>query len=213
MPIDSIMGRECDNGMAFLRLSKGHVGRAFVVAMLRLGSIAMLRAASPDDFIDIPWFASPPEVKRIMEKRTGVKLKNETATSIVYEGGAFADYPVERYQLELTDGKFTGGTVYVTIPSGTDKSGTLLRNKQFEELSKSLSRKYGKGKRSGDGRHTQEDWSWASIAPRGGEKRAVAILLSYSWEPYEFIVRYSNGPFVPPPAPEPTPKKTKKKDL
>ena len=164
---------------------------------LFVGLAASLYAAAPSEFLEIPWGASVAEAKRVMELRPGLSLKKETASTLIFEGGTFADYPAERYELELSDGRFARGTVFVTIPPGKAKNGVLLRNQQFEDLYKSLSTKYGKGDRSGgDGKHTESNWSWSTTDARTGQKRTTAIRLMYSWDPYEFTISYSNMSFV-----------------
>ena len=174
-----------------------------------LTSLAL--GAPPTEFLDIRWGANSTEVKRIMSQREGAEIKEESPTKLTYEGGTFASYPVERYELEFADGRFSRGTVYVEIPSGNGKGGVPLRNLQFEDLFKSLSTKYGKGDRSGgDGKHAQSDWKWSVGDPRSGQKRTVTIHLAYWWSPYEFFVRYSNEPASPPSS---TPKSTKQRDL
>jgi hypothetical protein len=127
----------------------------------------------------------------------------------------FADYPVESIELEFPDGRFSAGTVFLTIPPGADQNGTLLRNLQFEKLFKSLSEKYGKIERAGDENHTEGNWNWPVKERLRDGKRTVTVHLSYSWNPYEFIVRYSSQPAVDA-APEhkaPKKKAEKVKDL
>ncbi|MES2572456.1 MAG: hypothetical protein V4710_20700 [Verrucomicrobiota bacterium] len=181
-----------------------------LLIILFLGLAASLHAAQPSEFLDIPWGASASEAKRILAKRPGVSLKEGTASRLLFEGGTFANYPTERYELELSEGRFSRGTVFVVIPQGNNKDGAPLRNLQFEELYKSLSSKYGKGVRSGDGKHSESNWTWPATDPRTGQKRTTSIRLSYSWEPYEFIVSYSNLPAA---AALPQAKALKTKDL
>jgi hypothetical protein len=181
-----------------------------ILITVSLALAASLSAAPPSEFLDIPWGAPVTEAKRVLAQRPGVTLKEESPSKLLFEGGTFADYPAERYELELPDGRFSRGTVFVVIPPGKAKDGTLLRNRQFEELYKSLSSKYGKGDRFGDGKHTESNWTWPTTDARTGQKRTTAIRLSYSWDPYEFIVSYSNLPAI---ATTPPPKGSKKKDL
>jgi hypothetical protein len=171
-----------------------------------------LRAAAPTEFLEIPWGASPGEAKRIMMQRQGVSLKKEASTALQFAGGTFADYPADRYELDFPEAKFARGTVFVTIPAGNAKDGAPLRNHQFEAFFKTLSEKYGHGVRTGDGKHTEANWSWTITDARTGQKRSVSVRLSYSWEPYEFLVTYANLPFVQA-APQPVSKPPKKKDL
>ncbi|MDB6152944.1 MAG: hypothetical protein JWL90_1397 [Chthoniobacteraceae bacterium] len=171
---------------------------------------AWLHAAPPSEFLDIPWGARASEAKRILAPRPGLRIKEETGSKILFEGGAFANYPAERYELELPEGRFSRGTVFIVIPPGNGKDGAPLRNHQFEDLYKSLSTKYGKGARTADGKHSESNWIWPATDPRTGQKRTTSIRLSYSWEPYEFIVSYSNLPTI---AETPQLKPTKTKDL
>jgi hypothetical protein len=162
-----------------------------------LCATASLHAAPPSEFLEIPWGAPVAEAKRMMSRREGASLKRETLSKLQFEGGTFANYPVERYELEMPEGQFARGTVFIEIPSGNAKDGAPLRNHQFEDLYKSLSAKYGKGARSGDAKHTESNWSWSTTDPRSGQKRSISIRLSYSWDPYEFVVSYSNLPATP----------------
>jgi hypothetical protein len=98
-----------------------------------LTSVGSLCAAPPSEFLDVPWGAPIAEAKRIFALRPGATLKEESASRLVFEGGTFADYPAERYELEMPEGRFARGTVFVVIPPGKSKNGTLLRNLQFEE--------------------------------------------------------------------------------
>ena len=159
-----------------------------------LGMAASLYAAPPTDFLDIPWGSPVAEVKRKMAQRAGLTLKEESATKIVFQGGTFADYPAERFELDLLGGRFSKGKVFVVIPAGNGKDGAPLRNHQFEDIFKSLSTKYGKGVRTGDANHTEGNWNWPVNDSLTGEKRLIRIRLCYSWEPYEFTLSYSNLP-------------------
>ena len=163
-----------------------------LVGLLRLAGDC--RASTPPEFLNIEWGASPAAAKFTMAPHEGVSIKEEVPARIVFRGGTFATHPAERWVLEFPDGKFSRGTVYITIPPGKSADGTLLRNQQFEDYYKTLVHKYGHGRRGGDRDHAQALWMWTASNPRSGVKEQVSILLSYSWNPYEFKVQYASLP-------------------
>ncbi len=148
-------------------------------------------ANPPAEFLEIPWKAPAARAKEIMLRRADTKMGRESPAELVFEGGTFGGFLVRQTKLVMIDGQFFEGTVYLDIPPGTDKKGVLVRDLQFEKLAKSLGAKYGKGARSGDGNHTEENWKW-EVTGLGNEKRVITIRLSYSWNPYEFLVCYAN---------------------
>ncbi len=143
------------------------------------------------EFLNVPWNATLAEAKRVMVRPEGTNTKEETPDRIVLTGGTFETHAVERWELEFPDGHFRRGTVYVVIPYGKSKDGSLLRNKQYDDYLKRLTDKYGKGTGFGDGKHSQTTWEMTVADPRSGQKDIVSILLSYSWEPYVFKIEYS----------------------
>jgi hypothetical protein len=165
-------------------------------------------AKPPGEFLDIPWRANAVAAKEILSKRPDLKISVDTPAKIVGEGGTFADYPVDHIELELQNGAFTSGTVFLTIPPDNDKNGVPLRNLLFESLSKSFRKQYGKVARGGDDNHTEENWSWVTTEPLGSKKMEITIQLSYSWAPYRFTVRYANRTVA-----DTTPGSPKSKDL
>jgi hypothetical protein len=187
----------------------------FAFALYFLLCAVAWAGTAPSGFLDIPWKASASEAKRIMAKREGVTVKEESAQRIVFQGGVFAAHPVDRWELELSDDQFRRGTVYVVIPPGNAPDGAPLRNHQFEDYYQSLTQKYGKGTRgqASVGSGTQGIWNWTVSDPRTGQKDTVTILLLYSWDPYEFKVQYSNQPAAPAEKQAPFGKPVKKGDL
>jgi hypothetical protein len=175
-------------------------------------STTLQAAKAPAEFLDIPWRASPAKAKEILSKRPEVHVTVDTPTKIVGEGGIFAGYPVERIELELQDGAFVTGTVFLIIPAEKDKNGVPLRNQLFDSLSKSLGTEYGKVQRENKPTHTEENWSWVTTEPLASKKMETTIHLSYSWAPYEFIVRYAIHPVTAAPTAGPKVQK-KNKDL
>jgi len=191
-----------------------------IIPLLWVASSPLHAGNPPVEFLDIPWGVPAARAKEIMLRRPDTKIGGEAESKVVFEGGTFAGYVVRHTELGFTGGVFSTGTVSVDIPPGNDKNGVPLRNLQFEKMSKSLTAKYGKTVRSGDGNHTEENWKWA-VKGLGNEKRLITLRLSYSWNPYEFLVTYSNqaekpeavpekAAPAPPPMKLPTPKK---KDL
>ena len=168
--------------------------RLLLLLLLLCAAATLPAALPPAGFLGIPWTATSEVIRSIMLKRPGIKLKSESATKLVFEGGTFADYPTESYEMELTDGKFTSGTARIVIPQGTHKDGAPLSNHQFEAFSKSLTFKYGNAVRSGDAKHTETTWIWPNGVKPGGQESAITILLLYSWDPANFIIRYSYVP-------------------
>lgn len=162
---------------------------------------------APTEFLNIPWKATPAIAKRLMAQRAGVTIKEETPERLILQGGMFATHTVERWDLEFPGGQFRRGTVYVTIPPGNAQDGVPLRNHQFEEYCNSLTEKYGKGNKIGDGSHTECVWTWTTTDPRSSQKDTISILLFYGWGPYVFKVQYSSKP------PDPVEKPVKKTDL
>ena len=107
-------------------------------------SSVALAAEVPPGFADVRWGASVADIKRAFAQRPGVELAEETASRIVFRRGQFADYPVDRWELEFGPKGFWRGAVYLTIPTGNAPDGAPLRNRQFDNLAASLTKKYGK---------------------------------------------------------------------
>jgi hypothetical protein len=157
--------------------------------------VTTLHAAKPpDEFLDIPWRSNPARAKEILSRRPDLKISVDTATKITGAGGKFAGHPVDHIDLEIQGDSFTTGTVFLIIPPGNDKNGVPLRNQMFDSLSKSLTKQYGKVTRGGDGKHTQENWSWTTTEPLSSRKIEITIQLFYSGAPHEFRVRYAHRP-------------------
>ena len=169
---------------------------------------ALVAAEVPPGFVDVPWGASVAEIKRTFSQRRGVELAEETPNRIVYRHGEFADYPVDRWELELGPKGFWRGAVYLTIPIGNAPDGAPLRNRQFDNLAASLTKKYGK-RSPQPGTPNAAEATWKLNDPTTGRKGAFIVFLHYSWAPYEFLVRYSYDPSAA--QAEPTSSTVKKK--
>ena len=142
-----------------------------IVLLGLLGLAGDCQASAPTEFLGIEWGATPAEAKSTMATHEGVSIKEESVGRIVFQGGTFATHPAERWVLEFPGGKFSRGTVYITVPPGKEPNGTLLRNQQFEDYYKTLSYKYRRGRRGGgDQNHAQALWLWAASNPRSGAK-------------------------------------------
>ena len=173
-------------------------------------SSSAIAAEAPPGFADVRWGASVSEIKRTFTQRPGVELAEVTPSHIVYRHGEFADYPVDRWDLEIGPKGFWRGAVYLTIPTGNSPSGQPLRNRQFDSLAASLTKKYGKPFPQ-PGAANAAEATWKLNDPSTGRK-AYTVFLRYSWAPYEFLIRYSYDPT--PTQVSPTPKASKgKKDL
>jgi hypothetical protein len=172
------------------------------------GSTLLHAAKPPGEFLDIPWRAPGVKATEILSKRPDLKISVNTPKQIVGEGGSFADHPVDHIELEILDDEFVTGTAFLAIPPGNAPNGPLLRDIVFESLLKSLEKQYGKAPRSSDPNHTEVNWSWITTEALSSKKMEFKIQLFYSWEPYEFRVRYA----IRPPA-DAAPGGAKSKDL
>ncbi|MEO5916001.1 MAG: hypothetical protein ABIS50_17330 [Luteolibacter sp.] len=74
--------------------------------VVSLVATASLDAAEPpSEFLDIPWSSTPARAEELMLKRPDVKTKEMSATKLICVGGTFADYPVDRIELEFTESR------------------------------------------------------------------------------------------------------------
>lgn len=182
---------------------------AFTTAVA--ASSVALAAEVPPGLADVRWGASVADIKRAFSRRPGVELAEEAPSRIVYRRGEFADYPVERWELELGPKGFWRGAVYLAIPPGNAPDGAPLRNRQFDNLAASLTKKYGKPTaQPGDGNGAEANWKLND--PATGRKGSYTVFLRYSWSPYEFVIRYSYDPNTAQTGPTP-PAANGKKDL
>lgn len=174
---------------------------AFTTAVA--ASSAILAADIPSGLTDVRWGASIADIKRLFASKPGVELAEEAPSRIVYRGGEFAGYPVERWELELGPNGFSRGAVYLTAQAH--------QNRQFDDLFASLSKKYGKSSHlPADGKAAGATWKLND--PTTGHKSVYTVFLRYSWAPYEFVIRYSYDPDAGQTGPA-TPAIDRKKDL
>ncbi|MDB6173780.1 MAG: hypothetical protein JWL59_3091 [Chthoniobacteraceae bacterium] len=158
-----------------------------------VASSVALAVEVPPGFADVRWGASVADSKRAFAQRPGVELAEEAPGRILFHRGQFADYPVDHWELEFGAKGFWRGAVYLTIPTGNAPDGALLRNRQFDNLAASLTKKYGKPSPQ-PGAANAAEVTWKLNDPATGRKGAYTVFLRYSWAPYEFLIRYSYDP-------------------
>ena len=108
-------------------------------------------------FLNIPWNASPAEAKRVMAMPAGASIKDETPDHIVLTGGTFETYPVERWELQFVNGKFTKGIVQLVRRDERNEKGWI--NDQISAaIMIALEKKYGKSVGHPESEHNEDVW-------------------------------------------------------
>lgn len=175
---------------------------AFAAAVLSFAAHTRAGTA-PAEFVGIPWKASLAEAKRVMAQRKDVHLTQESPDRLVLEGGTFAEQPVEHWELDFPEGKFSGATVHLSIPSKKEKGADKIRSDASEHLRQSLSEKYGNVKEDTGNFHRRSRWEWQVTDPRSGDRATVSVFLNFDWwHEEEYIVRYTFALHRSEPAPD-----------
>lgn len=190
----------------FVSIRGSHFMRLLHLALVTFVAASALPVAAgvPRDFVDIRWGAPISEIKRVFAQRPRVELVEETQNRIVYKGGHFTEYAVDRWELEIGPNGFASGTVYLSKQSDPSQ--------QFNKLLPSLTKKYGKASpHPADGNGAGATWKLTD--PATGRKNVYTIFLRYSWSPYAFSIRYAYDPNAPQTSEKPPVPKGGKKDL
>ena len=121
--------------------------------------VASDKRSSPSaiEFLNVPWNSSPAEAKRIMATPAGAKVKEDSPDRIVLTGGTFETYPVESWELDFVNGRFTKGIVKLVRRDERNEKGWV--NDQISAaIMIALEKKYGRSVGHPEGEHNEDVW-------------------------------------------------------
>lgn len=121
--------------------------KSALFAVLALANFATA-AERPKGIINIPWGASPEEVKRALGARSGVTFPENTDDyHMEPTGGNFAGQPVAKWVLDFPERRFASASVILKLEGGATSVYKDLRGKLAEKYgSPTTEKKLSSGK-------------------------------------------------------------------
>ena len=186
--------------------------KSALFALLALVNVATAAEQRPKGIINIPWGASPEEVKRALTARPGVMFPENTDDyHMEPTGGTFAGQPVAKWVLDFPERRFASAAVTLKLEGGATSVYKDLRGKLSEKYGSPTTEKKLSGGKSVRPYNAPKGTSYGSMStwkfvPNMKEKEAITVVAELSdgkgnptasEEALTVTIRYVNETMLP----------------